>query len=98
MVSRAPPTHIQRQRPIEGTVEVNPLTHNREFHGLGLAGRVLRFEYRLVSKSALDRLDKLYQHRLTSFVVQLICLFCCTSYVSFVDHSSHIGYHLYKSL
>jgi len=71
------------------------MTHNREFHGLGLAGRVLRFEYRLVSKSALDRLDKLYQHRynkfcytVNMFILLYLCVFCrpfFTYWVSFVQ-------------
>jgi len=77
MYFRVPPSHIQRQRPIQGVVEVDPLTHNRQFHGLGIAGRVLRFEFRRVSKSALDRLDKLYQHRYTAI--------CTNSYTSVLE-------------
>ena len=60
-----PPSYVPRQQPIKEEVIFDPKVHKRrsEFHGLGLAGRVLRFKFRPVSEKALDRLDKLYQHR-----------------------------------
>ena len=45
-------------------VDNKVLRRRSSFHGLGLAGRALQFKFRNVSESALDRLDKLYQHRL----------------------------------